>query len=566
MDNIPALAATHDIVEASEARRAELLELAMSHRPVLLLGDHSASYDLIQQAVGCLSNLGGGREVLLVVPLGSAEDGTVTGSRAVCSGVLHPAAKELLVDIVGGGVVYLGPEPMAAAKYRLVENGLVATQTAIAAEAVALGSTMDVPPELFLRAIGGAAGSSWSFKALGPRMLSVSDDGPKGQAFDEAVQALNDVLDVARDTGVYAPQSALALQTYVAASKVVAPHETSAQVALLWNQPRGTGVEDVSVVVAPGPVSKVGFIGLGAMGLGMANVLRNAGIKTVGHDVYPPSMEKFAAQGGEVAPNAVLCAEDAEVLVLMVMSAEQAHEILFIQQAAAALAPNASVLLMITASPSSVAGLAETLARVRPDARLLDAPVSGGSTRAADGDLTILCAGIDAFEGKEEHGGPAVAVLSALSSAQGNTDNLVFVPGEAGKGAALKVLNQHLAGPCITASAEYLALARRLGLPLLLTRDLLLSGPAWSFIMHHRGANMLNGLLQPPTAMISIWPKDLGIVVDEARKRGSAAPMASHAHQQFILGKANGWGADDDASIVRLWRAQGIEVTVGDDE
>lgn len=161
MDNIPSLAATHDIVAASEARRAELLELAMSHRPVLLLGDNDATYDLIQQAVDCLSQLGGGRDVLVVVPLGSAEDGTPTGSRAVCSGALHADAKELLVDIVGGGVVYLGPELMAAARYRLVENGLVATQTAIAAEAVALGNAMDVPPELFLRAIGGAAGSSW---------------------------------------------------------------------------------------------------------------------------------------------------------------------------------------------------------------------------------------------------------------------------------------------------------------------------------------------------------------------------------------------------------------------
>lgn len=178
-------------------------------------------------------------------------------------------------------------------------------------------------------------------------MLSVSDAGPKGQAFDEAVRSLSDVLDVARDNGVYAPQSALALQTYVAASNVAAQHESSAQAALLWNQPRGAGTEHISVTVTPGPVSKVGFVGLGAMGLGMANgescaarvmlipVLRKAGIRTVGHDVYPPSMEKFAADGGEVAPNVVLCAEDADVLVLMVMSAEQAHEILFVQQAAA---------------------------------------------------------------------------------------------------------------------------------------------------------------------------------------------------------------------------------------
>lgn len=176
----------------------------------------------------------------------------------------------------------------------------------------------------------------------------------------------------------------------------------------------------------------------------------------------------------------------------------------------------------------------------------MDAPLSGGSTRAAEGDLTILCAGLP----PPQAAGPSLAVLRALSGSKGNASNLVLVPGGPGAGAAMKALNQHLAGTHIVLVAEYLALACALGLPLRLTRELWLEGPAASFILFHRGQNMLDGLLRPPTARMDIWTKDLAIVLAEARRRGCGVQLAAAAYQVLLLGNGCGWGADDDSRCV----------------
>lgn len=98
---------------------------------------------------------------------------------------------------------------------------------------------------------------------------------------------------------------------------------------------------------------------------------------------------------------------------------------------------------MCTISPSQVAKLAADLRAIRPDVMLVDAPVSGGTPRAASGDLTILCAGLDFSVPSATS---AHAVLRALSGSQGNDANLILIPGGVGKGAAIKLINQHLAG------------------------------------------------------------------------------------------------------------------------
>lgn len=90
-------------------------------------------------------------------------------------------------------------------------------------------------------------------------------------------------------------------------------------------------------------------------------------------------------------------------------------------------------------------------------------------------------------------------------------------------------------------------MAKRLGLPMRLFREVMLTGPAWSWMMGHRGQNMLDGLIQPPTSMISIFVKDMGIVVGEAANYGVPVPLASLVEQQFIAGKSRGWGNDDDS-------------------
>lgn len=99
------------------------------------------------------------------------------------------------------------------------------------------------------------------------------------------------------------------------------------------------GVASFADVVRVKP-SKVGFVGLGAMGMGMAKgtlipssrlttVLHSAGLAVAGYDVWRPSLERYAAGGGVVAEDMASCATNAEVLLLMVINAQQAEDVLF---------------------------------------------------------------------------------------------------------------------------------------------------------------------------------------------------------------------------------------------
>lgn len=108
-----------------------------------------------------------------------------------------------------------------------------------------------------------------------------------------------------------------------------------------------------------------------------------------------------------------------------------------------ALPPGAVVLLMSTVAPSKVQQIARQLQTVRADIYLVDAPVSGGTIRAASGDLTILCAGLAESGGGA---GAALTVLQELSGRQGNGDNLFLFQGGVGIGSSVKLINQHLAG------------------------------------------------------------------------------------------------------------------------
>lgn len=145
--------------------------------------------------------------------------------------------------------------------------------------------------------------------------------------------------------------------------------------------------------VTPLEISKVGFVGLGAMGAGMATSLVKAGFDVWGYDVYEPSIQKFVAVGGKAraAVSPAEAAGGAEVLVLMVQTAAQAEDVLFGAGAAAKALPDGSVVILnSTVSPSAVRDLSTRLSSLEKNIKLIDAPVSGGVARAAKGELTVL--------------------------------------------------------------------------------------------------------------------------------------------------------------------------------
>jgi hypothetical protein len=138
-------------------------------------------------------------------------------------------------------------------------------------------------------------------------------------------------------------------------------------------------------------MTRVGWVGLGAMGLPMARCVARAGYKMAAYDIDPGRAASLAADGVKPAASISVVASGADVLVLMVATPGQVEDVLFgADPAAAALAPGTVVLVMATVGPAAVQHWAGRLAE---QVVVVDAPVSGGVARAAGGDLLVMVGG-----------------------------------------------------------------------------------------------------------------------------------------------------------------------------
>ena len=150
----------------------------------------------------------------------------------------------------------------------------------------------------------------------------------------------------------------------------------------------------------------IGFVGLGAMGLPMAENLLRKQFQVTGFDMKQEALAALAKAGGKIAASAQDAAKDADALVLMVVNIAQAESVLFDAGALTVLPKGATVVLMATCPPKEVAQLAE---RVEHSGhQFIDAPVSGGVVGAQAGTLTIMASAPSAVIA------PARALLSAM--------------------------------------------------------------------------------------------------------------------------------------------------------
>jgi len=284
----------------------------------------------------------------------------------------------------------------------------------------------------------------------------------------------------------------------------------------------------------------IGFVGLGAMGSAMARRLVEAQHRVVGYDIRAESVAKFVAAGGHGAASAAEAAAGADMLVLMVVNADQAEAVLFAGKALDALAPKASVVLMATCAPARVASIAK---RVEETGRsFIDAPVSGGVVGAEAGTLTIMTAA------KSDVFAAARPVLATMGS------NLYHLGEEAGQGAAMKVVNQLLCGVNITAAAEALALAERAGIDPKLALEILSGSAASSWMLKNRGPRMVEDT-DVVTSAVDIFVKDLGLVLDAGHSAKMGLPLAALCHQLYLAASGMGLGAKDDSQVIATYRA-----------
>ncbi len=286
---------------------------------------------------------------------------------------------------------------------------------------------------------------------------------------------------------------------------------------------------------------KVGFIGLGAMGVPMALHLVKAGHAVRGFDLRAGAADTLVAAGGSAAASAADAARDADLLWLMVVSGDQAEAVLFDGGAAAALPAGAIVAMGCTQAPAQAVRIAQRLAALGLAA--LDAPVSGGIKGADAASLSIMCSG-------------AAEALARARPALDAMGQRIFDCGrEIGMGSTAKMINQLLCGVHIAAAAEAMHLAERAGVSTQTMAEIIGVSAGNSWMFGDRVPRMLMAGEPPVTSAVDIFVKDLGIVLGEARALKAGLPLSAAAMQMFLAASGLGHGAADDSQVIRAYRA-----------
>jgi L-threonate 2-dehydrogenase len=290
------------------------------------------------------------------------------------------------------------------------------------------------------------------------------------------------------------------------------------------------------------PTRTIGFIGLGAMGGAMAETLIKKQFRVTGYDMRPEAIAHLEKSGGRGASSAEEAARNADVLILMVVNADQAEHVLFENDALESSKPGSIVVLCSTCSPTRIEAIAK---RVEKSGRsFVDAPVSGGVTGARSGTLTIMAAA------KKPVFEKAKPVLSAMGS------SLFHLGEQPGQGAAMKVVNQLLCGVHIAAAAEGLAFAERAGIDPNLALEVLSGSAAQSWMLKARGPRMVD-YDNVVTSAVDIFVKDLSLVLEAGLGSKMGLPLAAVAHQLFLSASGMGHGQEDDSQVIETYRALG---------
>ena len=288
----------------------------------------------------------------------------------------------------------------------------------------------------------------------------------------------------------------------------------------------------------------IGVVGLGAMGRGMAASLRRAGWNVHVCDVRPEASQAFAAEGGVACSTPAEMAAQCEVLVSVVVNAEQTEAVLFGQGGAAAtMKPGSLFVMCSTVPPVWSVALEARLAAL--GLLYLDAPISGGAAKAASGEMTMMTAGSAAAYAK------AGGALEAMAT------KVYRLGDKAGNGSKVKIINQLLAGVHIAAAAEAMALGLREGVDAHDLYEVITHSAGNSWMFENRMAHVLAGDYTPLSA-VDIFVKDLGLVLDTARASKFPLPLSATAHQMFMQASTAGYAKEDDSAVIKIF--PGIEL------
>ncbi|RYF69686.1 MAG: NAD(P)-dependent oxidoreductase [Comamonadaceae bacterium] len=289
------------------------------------------------------------------------------------------------------------------------------------------------------------------------------------------------------------------------------------------------------------PARRVAFLGLGVMGFPMAAHLAAAGHQVTVYNRSPAKAQAWVQQFGAPHSNAATpreAAAGADIVFCCVGNDDDLRSVVLGDDGAFAGMAAGAIFVDHTTASADVARELSGVAQQR-GLQFIDAPVSGGQAGAQNGALTVMCGGdAAAFE-------QIKPVAEAFSRA-------VTLLGDSGAGQLAKMVNQICIAGLVQGLSEAIAFGQRAGLDMEAVLAVISKGAAQSWQMENRGKTMIAGKFDYGFA-VDWMRKDLGLVLDEAKRNGARLPVTALVDQFYAdVQQAGGNRFDTSSLITRL--------------
>jgi len=295
-------------------------------------------------------------------------------------------------------------------------------------------------------------------------------------------------------------------------------------------------------------MKRIGFVGLGDMGIGLTKNLLEKGFEVTGFDLRKDRMDEMVRLGGKPAANCKEVGQNSDAVFVMVLNGQQVKQVVLGEGGLVeGLGKGSTVIITATINPSEVTELVEPLSEA--SINLVDSPVSGGKSGADNGTLTMMVAAKkDVFEDSK-------VVLEAVGQ------SIFHVGEEIGIGQTVKASLQALIGASFTAIFESLVLGTKAGVNPETLYEVFASSGVSSPLFKNCARLILERKFIGTGSHIGTMYKDLGISMNMAKENGVAMFTASAAYELFRSGMSLFPDEDNWAIVKLLEQIAGTEVT-----
>jgi len=295
-------------------------------------------------------------------------------------------------------------------------------------------------------------------------------------------------------------------------------------------------------------MKRIGFVGLGDMGIGLTKNLLEKEFELTGFDLRKDRMDEMVRLGGKPAANCKEVGQNSDAVFVMVLNGQQVKQVVLGEGGLVeGLGKGSTVIITATINPSEVTELVEPLSEA--SINLVDSPVSGGKSGADNGTLTMMVAAKkDVFE-------DCKVVLEAVGQ------SIFHVGEEIGIGQTVKASLQALIGASFTAIFESLVLGTKAGVNPETLYEVFASSGVSSPLFKNCARLILERKFIGTGSHIGTMYKDLGISMNMAKENGVAMFTASAAYELFRSGMSLFPDEDNWAIVKLLEQIAGTEVT-----